>query len=144
MNWLINLFKEIQLSPVLREKLSKVERERDEAKAEVESYRQRVNELELKVEQQRCQIELDAFDIDFSEGACNVLRYLFLCEGENCDIGCMADSFKITRGLAQYHLDLLASLELACCTGGNTIHEHVYWDLTVKGRRYVVEKGLLD
>ncbi|MCY4131120.1 MAG: hypothetical protein OXF39_00550 [Nitrospira sp.] len=135
MNWLFNLIKEYLLSDFLREKVSSVEKERDEAKVEVEFYRQKVDELERK---------LDAAHSDLSEETCDVLVYLFSCEGENCDIGCMADALKIERGMAQYHLDLLESLELAHCTGGNVLWEHTYWDLTPKGRRYVVEEGLLE
>ena len=144
MSWLINLLKEYLLSDYLREKVSSVEKERDEAKAEAESFRQKANELERKVEKLRSQIESDADHIDLNEGTCHVLRYLFLHEGMNCDIGCMADDFKIKRGIAQYHLDLLNKHGLARCTGGNVIHGHEYWELTSEGRQYVVEKGLLE
>lgn len=135
MSWLINLFKEYLLSDFLREKVSSVERERDKAKDEVEFYRQKVDELERK---------LDADHSDLSEEACDVLAYLFKSEGEGCDTSFMADDLQMEQGVANYHLDLLQDCGLAHCIGGSVIDGSVFWGLTPKGRRYVVERGLLD
>lgn len=144
MSWLINLLKEYLLSDYLREKVSSVEKERDEAKAEAESFRQKANELERKVEQLSSQNVLDADHSDLSEETCDVLVYLFRSDEESFDIDCMADALKIEHGIAQYHLELLERRELAHSVGGNSLYGHVYWELTCEGRRYVVEEGLLD
>ena len=144
MRWLIDFFKEYQLSAVLRERVSSAERARDEEKANAEALRLEVDELKREVEQLRSQIELDVDPSDLKQETCKVLIYLFRSDGENSDIGCMADALKIEQGIAQYHLDLLERHGLARLIGGNVIYGHVYWDLTSKGRRYVIEKGLLD
>jgi hypothetical protein len=63
---------------------------------------------------------------------------------EDRDVGLMASAMGLERGIVQYHLDCLAEAEMAETTGGNYLHGHVYWALTPKGRRYVVEQKLIS
>ncbi len=144
MRWVIDLFKEWQLSPILRERLSLAEKELKEKKVEGEALRKDRDEWKREAEQLRSQAASDVDHGDLSEETCDVLIYLFRTDGEDCDAGFMADDLQMERGIANYHLDLLHECGLAHLIGGNVIDGSVFWGLTSKGRRYVVEKGLLD
>lgn len=144
MGWLVDLLKEVPLSAVLRERVSSAEKKYDKARAEAEALRQEVDRLKREVEQLRSQIALNTDHSDLSHETCNVLIYLFRADGDDCETGLMTDELQMERGVTNYHLDLLQEHGLAQCIGCNVTDGSVYWELTSKGRRHVVERGLLD
>lgn len=144
MRWLIDFFKEYQLSSVLRERISLAEKELDKKKAEAEALRKERDDLKREVEQLRSQVASDVDHSDLSQETCRVLIYLFRADGDDCETGLMTDELQMEQGVTKYHLDLLQEHGLAQCIGGNVTDGSVYWELTPKGRRYVVERGLLE
>ncbi len=81
---------------------------------------------------------------DFSVDTINVLTYLFkTTDHELRDVGAMARTMDLEKNALQYHLDLLQEANLAENTGFNYVTGHVYWDLTMEARRYVVERKLV-
>jgi hypothetical protein len=82
-------------------------------------------------------------DLDDVTG--RVLVHLFSTRApEHRDVGVMAAILALDRGLLEYHLDRLNEAELAESTGGNYLHGHVYWAITPKGRKYVVERKMIS
>ena len=144
MGWLVDLLKEVPLSAVLRERISLADKELDKEKAEAEALRKERDDLKREVEQLRSQIASDVDHGDLSQETCRVLVYLFLADGDDCETGLMAHELQMKRSVTNYHLDLLQERGLVHCIGGNVIDGSVFWGLTPEGRRYVVERGLLD
>jgi hypothetical protein len=54
----------------------------------------------------------------------------------------MAIELQMQKNMLQYHLDCLDRAGLASMISWNYARGDVYWDLTVDGRRYVVQHDL--
>jgi hypothetical protein len=81
---------------------------------------------------------------DFRDDTINILTYLFkTTDQELRDVSAMAIVIDLERNVLQYHLDRLQEANLAESTGFNYMTGRVYWNLTVEGRRYVVEHKLV-
>lgn len=143
MGWIQDALKELQLSPVMRERVALAEQKYAQAVAEAEEGRRRVAELEKEVAELRAQLPSKPAD-GLDDATCQVLVYLFRCRGENCDVGVLAQRLQMERGIAEYHLDQLNTRGLAKAQGGNYVTGAVYWGPTPEGRSYVVENGLIS
>ncbi len=142
MAWLQDLLQEVPLSAVLKERVALAEQKYENAMRELENLRRQVAALEKATAELRAQLpQSQANPLDAATAG--VLVYLFRAEGDERDVGIMARSLRIERGVAQYHLDSLKEANLVVCTGGNYLHHHTYWSLTAAGRRYVVENKLI-
>jgi DNA-binding MarR family transcriptional regulator len=145
MSW-FDFLKEVPLSEVMRERVALAEQKLDNALAEAGLYKARSEQLARQVADLEAEIaELRSASGSPSVGSdtMRVLHYLFRARGDDRDVGQMAYSLKMERGVAEYHLDELKARGLARCSGGNYLHGHVYWDTTAEGRRLVVEANQL-
>lgn len=78
------------------------------------------------------------------EDTSRVLVRLFeASELEDRDVGAIATTLQMEKGILQYHLDRLEEAKFADVTSANYLHGHVYWALTPEGRRYVVDHNLI-
>ena len=144
MSLLQDLFKEVPLSSVLRERVALAEEKYERASREAETYKQRIAALERQNETLRVQISSKPVVNGLSSDTARVLVHLFRARDMYArDVGAMAEKLRFERVVLQHHLDGLQETGLAETTGVNCLHGHVYWAPTPEGRRYVVESKLI-
>jgi hypothetical protein len=139
-----DLLTEVPLSAVLKERVALADQKYERAREEIEGYKRRITDLEREVESLRARIPSE-LSPDFGADAARVLVHLFraAAQMEARDVGNMARTLGIERGMLQYHLDQIRDAGLADVASANYVHGHVYWALKPDGRRYVVERKLI-
>lgn len=138
-----DLFKEIPLSSVLRERVALAEEKYERANQESAELRKKVGDLEGENDRLRALVAPQS-DGALGEDTSRVLVALFKAtRKEDRDVGLLAQRLQMERGVLQYHLDRLHENGLAQSTGGNYLHGHVYWGLMPDGRKYAVENKLV-
>jgi len=111
----------------------------------VDDLEKKIADLERENADLRAQIPHRNKDASIGEDTTRVLVQIFKAEQiVDRDVGNMARALNMDPGVLQYHLDRLEETGLADVTGGNYIDGHIYWGLTPKGRRHVVEHKLID
>jgi DNA-binding transcriptional ArsR family regulator len=141
-----DLLQEVPLAAVLRERVALADQKYETAMREVAQLKERVADLERENAELRAQIPADDEDdaASLQPDTARVLVHLFKANlPEARDVGNMAMTLGMERGVLQYHLDRLYDAGLAETAGANYLHGHVYWALTPEGRRYAVECKLI-
>jgi DNA-binding MarR family transcriptional regulator len=137
-----DLLQEVPLSAVLKERVALAEQKYEIAMKENAELKQNLRALqEENVALHRLSPKQERAGL--SDDSTAVLRYLFRAEGDARDIGIMARTLQMEKGLVKYHLDQLAEVEMAECIGGNYVDGHIYWALTPTGRKHAVETKLI-
>ena len=138
-----DLLQEVPLAAVLRERVALADQKYEAALRDVEQLRRKVAALEKENAELRAQIP-QTKQADLGDDTKRVLVHIFRARQlEERDVGVMASTLGMERGVMQYHLDLLREAGLAESTGGNYLHGHTYWALKPEGRRRVVEGKLI-
>ena len=137
------LLQEVPLSAVLKERVALAEQRYDGAMSENAALKERVRALEAENASLHAQIPKQ-HDSGLAQDTMRVLAHLFRAEGDARDVGMMAQMLQMEKGMVKYHLDELANADLAACTGGNHGTGHVYWALTPVGRKFAVQKKLIQ
>ena len=127
---------EVQLSPVLRERIALVEDKYEAVVKELEQCKQRVAALERENADLRARIP--SREITLKPNTIRVLLYIFQAtETDAREVGLMASRLEMTQGVLQYHLDRLRAARFAHESAVDI--DGVYWALTPDGRKYLVE-----
>ena len=109
---------------------------------DLEQFKQRISALELEQECLRAQISSGAH-ADLCVDTLRVLLHMFLTQtAGHRDVGVMARKIRMERRILQTHLDRLRDDGLAESGHGSHRLGHMYWTLTPRGQRYVVDRKL--
>jgi DNA-binding MarR family transcriptional regulator len=133
----------VPLSAVLQERVALAEEQYQRAIHEIENYRLRVAAIERENEDLRARM-LAGRTNGLAADTGRVLVHLFKAEArEDRDVESMAKKLAMERNVLRYHLDQLEQAGLVDLESGKYLHGHVYWALTPKGRKHVVESRLI-
>jgi hypothetical protein len=149
MKILQDLLNELQLSPVLRERVALADQRYEQADAERAvlkdanaALKRRVADLERENAELRAQIPARPAN-NLGADTARVLAHLFkVAELGDRHVRPMAQALEMERGMLQYHLERLDDKGLAVETGAFQ-YDDVCWGITPEGRRYAVENGLI-
>lgn len=149
MSWIREIFKEVQLSDVMRERVALADDRVEHTLAKLEASEETVKRLKerialLEEELAKHEIATPAEPhISLSTKATELMLEMFRADRLfDRDVGAMARKLGIDRNTAKYHLDQLKNCGFARSTGANYKHHHEYWGLMPAGRKHVVEQIL--
>jgi DNA-binding MarR family transcriptional regulator len=134
----------VPLSAVLQERVALAEEQYQRAIHENENYRLRVAAIEREIEDLRARM-LAGRTSGLRDDTGRVLVHLFKAEArEDRDIESTAKKLTMEQNVLRYHLDQLEQAGLVDMESSKYLHGHVYWALTPKGRKHVVESRLIS
>ena len=139
MGWLQDWLKEVPLSAVMQQRVTLAEERFAKVEAEAEELRRKVAELEKENRKLKDAIPKQR---PLSNEQNRILVLMFEKNSGKCSDSYLRNELDIIPNMLRYHIETLQEL-LLVRRADEYFDSHDVWELTAKGRRYVVENGLL-